>query len=175
MNYFQSGSDKVTAFTLLGIEGQLAQVPGDNGLWVKQSFFARREFKPGGRFDIEISYDRGHHSNTGNSFGMRRDFDGVSGPLMEPEVSKHWPELAHLVKWHLCSDGVPMYYIENTLYWVKAGKLDVARRHCMWPDAPEDLLKGEACYLEVALRERLPQLQQQFRDDLAASGLKLHP
>lgn len=178
MNYWMKSSDmsKAKPHTLCGIPGHLIQVAGANGLWERQEFFAHREFKgEGGLFDICIAYEQGHPSNKANHFGMRRNFDGVSGPLGIEEAVKYWPEIAHLVKWHLCEDGVPMYYIENTLFLAGNSKFEQARQSALWLDAPEELLRNESCYLEVALRDRLPALQQQFREDLAATGLKLHP
>jgi len=178
MNYWMKSSDisKAKPHTLCGIPGHLIQVAGADGLWERQEFFASREFKKeGGRFDICIAYERGHPSNKANHFSMRYNFDGVSGPLGIEEAVKFWPEIAHLVKWHLCADGVPMYYIENTLYRAAVGDLELARKTALWLDAPEHLMLGAPVYLEVALRERLPALQQKFRDDLAATGLKLHP
>lgn len=38
------------------------------------------------------------------------------------EFAQAYPELAHLVKWHLCSSDGPMYYIENTLYHASNSK-----------------------------------------------------
>lgn len=32
-------------------------------------------------------------------------------------VAEHFPELAHLIRWHLCSTDGPMHYVENALYW----------------------------------------------------------
>jgi hypothetical protein len=34
------------------------------------------------------------------------------------EMREHFPELAHLLKWHMCSDDGPLHYIANTLYHV---------------------------------------------------------
>jgi post-segregation antitoxin (ccd killing protein) len=35
-------------------------------------------------------------------------------------ISTHWPEYAHLIKWHLCSTNGPMHYIANTVYHATA-------------------------------------------------------
>lgn len=161
--------------TMLGVEGLLVRIPAKDGLWDVQQFTASRDFKgEGGRFDITVEYDRGHTSNKSNGFGMRRSFDGISGPLDIELAVKYWPELAHLIKWHLSSEGVPMYYIENTLYLAANGKFEQARQSCHWLDAPQELLEGAGCYIEVALRDRLPAMKLQFREDLAATGLLLN-
>ena len=178
MNYFMKTNHRHLAVphTLLGMEGLLVSIPAKDGLWEIQQFTASREFKgDGGKFDLIISYDKGDPSNSLNHFSVCRDFAGVTGPLGIEQAVKFWPELAHLVKWHLCSDGEPMYYIENTLYLAANGKFEQARQYCHWLDAPQELLEGAGCYIEVALRERLPAMREEFRKDLAAIGLKLNP
>lgn len=35
---------------------------------------------------------------------------------LHEEVAQHFPELAPLIKWHLCSTDGPMHYVANTLY-----------------------------------------------------------
>jgi hypothetical protein len=41
----------------------------------------------------------------------------ISCGCLHDDIEKHCPELAPLIKWHLCSaDGVPMHYIPNTVY-----------------------------------------------------------
>ena len=39
-----------------------------------------------------------------------------SGGCQHEEFSKHWPEYAHLTKWHGCGTNQPTHYIANTLY-----------------------------------------------------------
>jgi hypothetical protein len=178
MNYFKWQNKDSAPFTLLGIEGELTVKAALNGLWEQQSFIASRDFKyQGGRFDICIRYDRGHISNRCNHFSLIGNFDGVAGPLDKEDCELFWPELAHLLKWHLCSEGEPMHYISNTLYRAAMGhtQLDAARVSCLWPEAPDELLLGPPNKLQTALNERLPGLQKQFREDLAATGLSLYP
>lgn len=40
----------------------------------------------------------------------------VAGGCLHDEIAEHFPELAHLIKWHLCSTDSPMHYVENTVY-----------------------------------------------------------
>ena len=40
----------------------------------------------------------------------------IMGGCCHDAVKKHFPELAHLIKWHLTSSDGPMYYVENTIY-----------------------------------------------------------
>lgn len=180
MNTFKSAFLKANSIavphTLLGIEGLLSRKSAGGTLWEPQMFVAYRDFPgKGGRFEVCISYARGHLSNLSNTFVIVRDFDGVTGPMDIEQATEFWPELAHLVKWHLSSDGEPMHYLDNTLYWAAQGNTEFARKTAKWLDAPESVILGEPSVLAQALRDRLPSLQQQFRDDLAATGLKLHP
>lgn len=174
MNYFLRGPGEKLAkpHTLLGIEGLLVQIPGPNGLWVSQQFVAAREFKKqGGLFELTIEYDRGHPSNTQNGFTMRFNFDGVTGPLDIEMAVKFWPELAHLVKWHLSCEGEPLHYIANTKYWAAQGNLEYARKGALWLDAPEEILTGPPMVLERALKDRRKALVDEFKEALAATGL----
>lgn len=38
------------------------------------------------------------------------------GGCCHDEVAKHFPELAPLIKWHLCGTDGPMHYLANALY-----------------------------------------------------------
>lgn len=40
----------------------------------------------------------------------------VAAGCIHEEIEKYFPELKHLIKWHLCGSQEPMYYLENTLY-----------------------------------------------------------
>ena len=41
-----------------------------------------------------------------------------SGGCIHDEISRHFPELRPLIKWHLCSTDEPMHYVANTVYHV---------------------------------------------------------
>lgn len=63
--------------------------------------------------------DRG--GNGHNAFFITGEiFDGrgksVAGGCIHDEIVKHFPQFAHLVKWHLCSSDGPMHYVGNTVY-----------------------------------------------------------
>jgi hypothetical protein len=45
--------------------------------------------------------------------GRFRDY---MGGCCHDEIVAHFPELAHLIKWHLTSTDGPMHYLANTLY-----------------------------------------------------------
>lgn len=121
-----------------------------------------------------------------------------SGGCVHEEIVKHFPEFAHLIKWHLTSSDGPMYYVENTLYWLgwqgwcdgKPGSppnLQHARNMAVWPELPEEFLapllpggitggQSRGLFTQLqdpikqALNERLPALMQEFKRDMEALG-----
>lgn len=46
----------------------------------------------------------------------RTDKNFIMGGCCHDEVKKYFPEVAHLIRWHLCSTDGPMHYLENTIY-----------------------------------------------------------
>lgn len=36
---------------------------------------------------------------------------------LHDEVRKHFPELAHTLRWHLSESGIPMHYLANAKFW----------------------------------------------------------
>ena len=81
-------------------------------------------------------------------------------------VRRVFPELSHLIKWHLTSTDGPLYYHENTMYWVSQGNLDYARSCAVWPDAELSDFTHEA------LNARFATLMESFRHDITAQGLE---
>lgn len=76
------------------------------------------------RIRAEIRYDddcgNGHNtfSITGTIEEKKKNnhwYDYAGGCLHE-EIAEHFPEYAHLIKWHLVSSDGPMHGIANTLY-----------------------------------------------------------
>lgn len=68
------------------------------------------------RFDDECG--NGH-----NTFSITADIRGGRGlqkidmgGCLHGEISKHFPEFAHLIRWHLVSTDGPMHYLANTTY-----------------------------------------------------------
>lgn len=81
-----------------------------------------KEFKDGDtycRLKVKIRYDD-ECGNGHNTFAITADLyengRNVSGGCLHEEIEKHFPELAPLIKWHLCSSDGPMHYVANTLY-----------------------------------------------------------
>lgn len=133
---------------------------------------------------VEVRHDdsckNGHNSFsvTGELYGSDRS---ESGGCIHEEIAEHFPELRHLIKWHLCSTEGPLHYIANTVFlagdrdhWGKAGQkereLDAARRTAIWPDATDEQLCSGEEELTAMLKARLPALLEEFRRDIEAFG-----
>jgi hypothetical protein len=99
-----------------------------------------------------------------NQREINRDDPSMCG-CCHDELSKVFPEIKHLIKWHLVSSDSPMHYIANTTYHASQGALDYARNTAIWPDATlEQLLDKDA------LQARLPALMSEFRKDVEEFG-----
>lgn len=75
------------------------------------------------RIDVTIRYDdecrNGHNSFsiTNTIYKQKRGgWVDVVGGCIHEEIEKHFPEYAHLIKWHLMDSDGPMHYIANTVY-----------------------------------------------------------
>ena len=101
-----------------------------------------------------------------------RNLKGVwqTGGCLHNEFEQAYPEYAHLIKWHLCSSDGPLYYLENTLYWVKKGNLENAKDTAIWQEANDDEFKCSQVELTRKLLNRLPDLMKEFRKDIEALG-----
>jgi hypothetical protein len=131
------------------------------------------------RYDDSLQNGANELSVTGTIRGPGVDVGGC----VHGDIAEHFPELSHLVPWHLCSSDGPLHYIDNTVYlagdrdcWglakgevgrggrVGTGKereLDEARQSAIWPDATDDDLTSPG--LADRLRARLPALLAEFR------------
>lgn len=91
------------------------------------------------RYDDECKNGHNTFSITGETKYLDRGkwYEGSSGCIHD-EIAKYFPEYAHLIKWHLTSSDMPMYYINNTLFL--AGERDCWGR-----------LKGEPCNFKKSL------------------------
>lgn len=108
---------------LFGIEARaFAVVTAEDGRILNQTIKASRTFKERGkemrivvklRFDDECRNGHEDFSITATLYEHMRD---VAGGCLHDEIAKHFPELAHLIKWHLCGIDGPMHYVSNTVY-----------------------------------------------------------
>lgn len=90
----------------------------------------RKIIRPGNEpaftFLVTIRHDdscgNGHNtfSITGEAYstttGRFTDSNLLFGGCCHDDIREHFPELAHLLRWHLCSTDGPLHYVANTLY-----------------------------------------------------------
>jgi hypothetical protein len=120
--------------TLCGIPGTLTVVPwgkggrdGKQGLFMHQKWVSERRTKTvkGQKvlMHAEVRFDdnckNGHNSFAVTGTGWydnwkSRDCDFCG--CCHEEIEKVFPELKHLIKWHLMSSDSPMHYVSNTVY-----------------------------------------------------------
>ena len=116
------------AIVIHGIEGTLEFIEGDRpGVFKCQKFTtAARPYEAPGypkgcqiraviRFDDECGNGHNSFTVTGEIFrpGAR---DIEAGGCIHEDIAKHFPTLAHLIKWHLCDVSGPMHYIANAVF-----------------------------------------------------------
>jgi len=80
------------------------------------------------RIRVKVRYDDqcGNGHNTFSITGeIQEARDGVwkdsSFGQLHADIAKHFPQLAPLLKWHLCSSDGPMHYLANTVYHASDG------------------------------------------------------
>lgn len=67
------------------------------------------------RFDDNCRNGHNSFSITGETYiPGKRDVEMCG--CIHDEIAAHFPELAHLIQWHLVSSDSPMHYVANTLY-----------------------------------------------------------
>ena len=121
------------------------------------------------RFDDECKNGHKTFAITGEILRMARYgrwvFDSCG--QIQDDIAKHFPDLVPFFKWHLCSTDGPLYYLENTLYWVDEGDLEAAQATAIWPDATLEQLQDEE-----QLKARLPGLLAEFRAAVESLGFE---
>ncbi|MFZ2587278.1 MAG: hypothetical protein WAZ18_04070 [Alphaproteobacteria bacterium] len=113
---------------LFGIPARAFGVVADTetGRILKQRIIAPREYAEAGR-KYRITVNLRFDDSCGNgqeSFAITGDIDEWtgrtwrehSGGCVHDEIARHFPELAHLIKWHLFDTRSPRHYIANTAY-----------------------------------------------------------
>lgn len=91
------------------------------------------------------------------------------------KIAKYFPELKHLIKWHLTSSDGPMYYKANSLYWKQQGNVDHMKKTIVFGAAPNvDTDKTPENMDDVEfdkyLEFRLPELIHNFKRDIENLG-----
>lgn len=104
------------------------------------------------RFDDECNNGHETFSIVGTISEERGDRglrEVASGCCVHDEIAEHFPELRHLIKWHLTGTDGPMYYLANTLFL--AGDLDC---HGLAKGEVRQIRNGrngELCWEQVAI------------------------
>ncbi|MDQ0301381.1 hypothetical protein [Ancylobacter polymorphus] len=125
--------DSDAALSVCGVPGRLTHrttKPGPApGLWFRQRWISEARSVNGygcpASMRVEMRFDD-DPSNGHNTFAItaevwadsrRRRDDMLAGGCMHEEIARVFPELAHLIRWHLVSTDGPMHYVANTVYF----------------------------------------------------------
>ena len=108
-----------------------------NQSWVSESRPVKG-YGTNGRMTVNIRFDD-NCRNGHNTFAITADVvtaeskrmrDIAAGGCLHEEIARVFPELAHLILWHLVSTDGPMHYIANTLYHAKQNGAEYAWVYC---------------------------------------------
>lgn len=142
---------KESAVNLFGVDARAFNVVAntESGRILNQEIGASRYFTESGRkhrisvslrFDDQCGNKREDFSITGSIDEFRNgSFREYSGGCIHGEIAKHFPELVHLIKWHLTSTDGPMHYLANTCYL--AGDRDCGGRAAGEPSRFEHAIR----------------------------------
>lgn len=139
-------------------------------------------YGPGAQITATIRYDD-DCGNGHNSFAItgevvtpasKRQHDCEACGMLHTEISKAFPELRPLLKWHLTSSDGPMHYVANSLYWAGQTKwqnpnLEHFRSTAVWPDATQADMETVT---EQILLARLPGLLAEFQSAVESLGFQ---
>lgn len=103
---------------MFGVTGNLTKSERSDGLLCTQVFKAKR-LKGNDSFTVEVRFDdtcRNGRMDFAITGTLRRGYSFESGGCCHDLVAEWFPELAHLIKWHLFATDGPMHYIANTIY-----------------------------------------------------------
>jgi hypothetical protein len=120
------------AHSIHGVNGTLTTVweagARAPGCFVKQKWVSEARkisgYGAGGVIRVSIHYDD-ECRNKHNSFAIkasvytdrsRRLNDIEAGGCLHEDIARVFPELAHLIQWHLFDANGPMHYVANTIY-----------------------------------------------------------
>lgn len=122
--------------TIAGVKGRVWVYGIDPGVdrangtfatqkWVSESRSVAKKYGVGAVLSVEMRFDdeckNGHNTfaitgSVVNPQAMRRSEREIAGGCLHEDIAAIFPELAHLIPWHLTSSDSPMHYIANTLY-----------------------------------------------------------
>lgn len=108
-----------------GVAGRAMNVIADaSGRIVNQEVLFSKSIAPHEVLVVRLRFDdsckNGHatFSITGDVRDTRYKGDRgyISGGCIHDTIATHFPALAHLIPWHLCSTDGPMHYVGNAVY-----------------------------------------------------------
>lgn len=112
---------------MFGVEGRFQNAfESSEGFISTQVFTTSRYTADGGSIVVDVRFDdnpvnhheafaiTGHYWTADDRNRRTREPSGCG--CIHEEIAAAFPELAHLIKWHLTSVDGPMHYIANTLY-----------------------------------------------------------
>lgn len=110
---------------MLGVEGVMFKAPANGGGTTQLFRTARRAAPEYGvqavmqvvvRFDDQCGNGHDTFSITGDVWSYNGTRDVVACGCLHDDIREVFPELAGLIKWHLCSTDGPMHYEANAVY-----------------------------------------------------------
>lgn len=111
------------AVTIHGVNARaFAVVQASDGRILNQTIKASRTYKERGNqytITVEMRFDdncNNGHEDFAITADIRENGREYMGGCCHEEIAKHFPELAHVIKWHLVGVAGPMHYIANTTY-----------------------------------------------------------
>lgn len=159
-----------SALNVYGVNARAFNVvANDQGRIINQKIGASRDH-PEGRLSVEMRFDdecKNGHERFSITASLTDKGHWIAGGCLHDEIAETFPELAPLIKWHLCSTDGPLHYIANTLYHVEQGRLDYARSSAIWPEATDEQLKAAT---RETLEARLPALMSEFKAAMLDAG-----
>lgn len=132
-----------SAHVIAGVPGRMFTLrrppaPWKTGTFANQKWVSHsrpiKGYGPGAHLTAEMRFDD-QCKNGKNDFSItasvetpssKRKNDIVAGGCLHDDIKQVFPELAHLIKWHLTGTQGPMHYVANTLYL--AGDRDCSGR-----------------------------------------------
>lgn len=116
-----------SAHSINGVDGRRFAVITwpENGRIANQKWLSESRpiacYGPGATMRVEMRFDdenKNGHSTFTITAEVRRPGrkDLEAGGCLHDEIAAVFPELAHLIRWHLVSTDGPLHYIANTIY-----------------------------------------------------------
>lgn len=88
------------------------------------------------------------------------------GGCIHDKIGKYFPELKHLIKYHLMNANAPTYFFENAQYHAKEGNLKSAQKCAFWDSASLDDILDDAKMLD-----HLAKIMPEFKTEVLKLGM----